>query len=183
MDAQQLEKLKYPIGKHHEHAKFTEEDVESWINDIAMFPEQVKILTENLGERELHWLHRPDGWSIIQLVNHCADSHMNSLMRFKLALTEDTPEIKPYHEARWAELSDSKEADISWPLMMITGLHHRWVTLLRSLDEAQLQRTFYHPQHRTETNLGQTISMYSWHCRHHLAHIHQALKYEGKFDF
>ncbi|WP_137401579.1 YfiT family bacillithiol transferase [Echinicola rosea] len=181
MNSQELEKLKYPIGQHHEHVKYTMEDVASWIADIAQFPQQITSLTENLTAEELNWLHRPDGWTIKQLVHHCADSHMNSFMRFKLALTEDTPKIKPYHEDRWTELPDSTMDDISNSLMIISGLHRRWAVLLNSLSEDQLHRTYYHPEHRTETNLGLTTSMYSWHCKHHLAHIEQALAHKGTF--
>ncbi|GGZ20599.1 putative metal-dependent hydrolase YfiT [Echinicola pacifica] len=182
MDSVELEKLKYPIGQHHEQTYFSEEDIQHWIRDISSFPEQLEQITASLTEEQLEYLHRPDGWTVRQLVHHCADSHMNALMRSKLALTEHKPVVTTYDEVKWAKLNDSMAADISSSLEILHGIHQRWTMLLDNLNEAQLKRTFYHPGQRREVSLGGVIDHYSWHGKHHLAHIRQALEYKGDFE-
>ncbi|MBD8488747.1 putative metal-dependent hydrolase [Echinicola sp. CAU 1574] len=182
MTTEELEKLKYPIGRFYEPKNIDDQLIQTWIEDISSFPIRIKDLTEKLGMKELNWKYRPEGWSIKQVVHHCGDSHLNSIIRFKLALTEDTPSIKPYHETKWAELADSLEDDITYSLKLLEGLHHRWVKLLKSLTKEQLERTFYHPQQRREINLAETIGIYAWHCNHHLAHVRQALDAKGGFN-
>ncbi|UCS94641.1 putative metal-dependent hydrolase [Echinicola marina] len=177
----ELQQLKYPIGTFKCPKTIDDEKIKSWINTIASFPERIRELGQDLTDEQKEWQYRPGSWNIRQLVHHCADSHLNSIIRFKLALTEDTPSIKPYYEDRWAELADYDEKDLSSSLMLISSLHHRWTLLLKSLGEKELKKTYYHPEHRREIHLEETIGMYAWHSEHHLAHIKQALKFHGRF--
>lgn len=176
-----IEKLKFPIGEFQKPVSISENDLATWITIIKSFPNRLKTLTKNLSVEELNWIYRPKGWSIKQVVHHCADSHMNSFIRFKLALTEDIPTIKPYEEQLWGELADSVSNDISPSIQIIEGIHNRWVLLLKSLDEKELKRQFYHPGNKKTFSLDETIGVYAWHCHHHLAHIEQALLYKGQF--
>lgn len=144
--------------------------ITSWIADIASFPDRLSGAVEHLSAQQLDTPYRPGGWTIRQVVHHCADSHMNSLIRFKLALTEDKPVIKPYFEDRWANLPDSI-MDISPALQMLHGLHGKWVYLLQSLTAAELKKSFIHPEKQSEISLDVAIALYAWHCNHHLAHI------------
>jgi hypothetical protein len=176
-----LEKLKFPIGKCPKIDSVSENDLETWIKDIENFPSKIKKLTSTLSAEELNWIYRPGGWNIKQVVHHCADSHMNSFIRFKLALTEEIPTIKPYEEALWAELADGNSNDISPSLQIIEGVHARWVLLLKNFAEKELKRQFFHPANNKNSCLDETIGMYAWHCNHHLAHIEQALLHKGQF--
>lgn len=166
-----LEELKYPIGKFKMPADFTSESINSFISDIENFPLLLRKEVEALNDDQLDTPYRPEGWTIRQVVNHCADSHMNSLTRFKLALTEENPTIKPYFEERWAELADSKSMPVAAALNMIEGLHIRWVVLLKSMNAADFSKTFFHPESKRMWQLNQTLALYAWHCKHHLAHI------------
>lgn len=165
------EKLKFPIGKFEKPDSFTKELFETYVRDIELFPLRLRKEVENLTDEQLNTQYRPNGWTIRQVVNHCADSHMNFLMRLKLTLTEDKPIVKPYFEERWAELIDSKSVPIEPALAMLDGLHQRWAILLKSLTVEQLKRSFIHPAHGQEFKLEENISLYAWHCNHHLAHI------------
>lgn len=169
-----LEKLKYPIGRFQQPDKIAKHHLEGWIDIIEKFPMKLTNEVMHLGAKDLERQYRPDGWTIRQVVNHCADSHMNSLIRFKLALTEDTPTIKPYHENLWAELSDSKDFPIQSALKMLEGLHERWVYLLRNLSDTEMERKFLHPDANELITLKTNIGIYAWHCEHHLAHVRNA---------
>lgn len=176
-----LEKLRFPIGEFQKPDTISQNDLETWITAIENFPRKIKLLTENLSIEQLNWIYRPNGWCIKQVVHHCADSHMNSFIRFKLALTEDVPTIKPYEEDRWAELADGN-SDIIFPsIQIIEGLHARWVLLLKSFGEKELKRQFTHPANNKTSCLDEIIGVYAWHCNHHLAHIEQAILYKGQF--
>lgn len=124
-----------------------------------------------LSDAQLDTPYRPEGWTIRQVVHHCADSHMNAIIRLKLALTEEKPVIKPYFEDRWAELVDGKSLPIEPSLKILEGVHKRWVLLLENLTASQFQRTFVHPELGTEFSLAVATANYAWHCEHHLAHI------------
>ncbi|MFB3160930.1 YfiT family bacillithiol transferase [Neobacillus sp. 179-J 1A1 HS] len=164
-----MEELRYPIGIFSFENRLTMEVVESWVKEIEVAPVQLREAVRNLGEEQLDTSYRPGGWTVRQVVHHIADSHMNSYIRFKLALTEDQPTIKPYFEDRWAELPDS-ELPVEISLSLLEALHGRWVTLLRSLNESDLEKIFNHPDSGVQT-VGNTIGMYAWHGRHHIAHI------------
>lgn len=182
MKYQELEGLRYPIGEFLKPEIITPQQIEEWINIIANFPEKITALTHNLTLEQLSWTYRPVGWSIKQVVHHCADSHMNSFIRFKLALTEEAPTIRPYNETSWATLSDGKEDDLEDSLLLIKSLHNKWVRLLRNLSSQDLKRTFIHPEHGQRFELDENIGIYAWHCRHHLEHIKIALMNEGRFN-
>lgn len=175
-----IESLRYPVGKLKVPKDVLKEQISEWINTIELFPSKVREITENLSDEELDWKYRPDGWTIRQVVHHVADSHMNSIIRFKLALTEDVPAIKPYHEDKWAELADSK-ASISISLALLDGLHAHWTILLKSMCEEDFKRKIFHPELGSELSLAFMLGLYSWHCRHHLAHIKQGLESAGQF--
>lgn len=177
-----LEALKFPIGKYNPPSEIDQSKINEWIKVIEDFPSNVKAICSNLSTEEKNWIYRPGGWSIKQVVHHCADSHLNSICRFKLALTEDNPTIKPYTEHLWAELVDGTDDDLTDSLLLLTGLHAKLGKLLRSLSPEDLQRTYIHPEHGKQFNLAYTIGNYSWHSAHHFAHIQQALQFKGKFD-
>jgi hypothetical protein len=171
-----LEELKYPIGEFEKPNFITKEILTQWISDISNFPNKLIFEVNHLTEEQLETQYRPDGWTIRQLIHHCADSHMNSLTRLKLALTEDQPTIKPYFEERWAELPDSKKMDINPSLKMIEGIHERWAVLLNNLTDEQYGREFIHPEHGKTFKVDENIGVYAWHCNHHLAHITETKK-------
>lgn len=162
---------RYPIGQFKKPEAIAAEDIEQWISDIASFPNQIRTAVAHLTDEQLNTAYRPGGWSIRQVVHHCADSHLHSFIRFKLALTEDKPTVKPYYEERWAELPDSSQAAVALSLHLLDGLHQRWVLLLRSLSAADINKSFIHPEHGKEIFLDECIGLYAWHGRHHLAHI------------
>ena len=176
-----IEKLKFPIGKFIKPEIISNLDVLTWIETIEMFPSKLINMISNLSVEELNWKYRPQGWKIKQVIHHCADSHINSFIRFKLALTEDNPTIKPYDEATWATLIDGDCDDISASLLILEGVHARWIMLLKSLDTSDFFKTFTHPESKKTYELKEVIGMYAWHCNHHFAHIDQALTYNGKF--
>ncbi len=166
-----MDELRYPIGQSQIPATTTPEQCAQWIRDIASLPENLRDAVENLTPDQLATPYRPGGWTVAQLVHHVADSHMNCYIRFKLALTEDHPTIKPYNEADWANLPDSGTTPIAGSLALLDALHVRWTNLLRSLSEAQLRRQFYHPENKADCRLDQALYLYAWHGRHHTAHV------------
>ena len=176
-----FEELRYPIGTFVKPKIISKDLIQNWILDIESFPKNLNNLANDLKKEELNYKYRPKGWTIKQVIHHCADSHMNSFIRFKLSLTEDTPVIKPYFEDKWANFSDTVKAPTNSSLKIIEGLHLRWVTLLKSLTNNELNRTFIHPEHNKKISLKENIGIYAWHCNHHLAHIRQALKMKNTF--
>ncbi len=166
-----MENLKYPIGRLVIPETVNSDLIRQGIEDIASFPERLRRTVHNLSDEQLNTPYRPEGWTIRQVVHHCADSHMNSIIRFKLALTEDTPTIRPYYEDRWAELADSKTLDIEPSLRLLDGVHKRLDILLNSLVEDDMEKSFIHPEYNRSYTLAQNILNYGWHCNHHLAHI------------
>ena len=148
----------------------SEEQKAKAIDDIAQTPAKLRAAVTGLSEAQLETPYRPGGWTVRQIAHHVPDSHMNSYMRFKLALTEDAPTIKPYAEDRWAELADTKATPIEVSLTMLESLHDRWVRLLRSLTAEEWKRTFRHPELGAMT-LEKTLALYAWHGRHHVTHI------------
>ena len=141
----------------------------------------MKILQGDLSTEALQWTYRPKGWTIKQVVHHCSDSHMNSIIRFKLALTEDSPTIRPYYEDRWANLIDGNDDNLEDTLVLLKGLHAKLGKLLRHISDVDMSREFIHPEHGKRFRLDETIGIYAWHCMHHLAHIKQAIAHKGQF--
>ena len=179
MEATELEKLKYPTGKYIVPEKIKKSQVKKWIREIDKLPKRLKDEVKNLSDEQLNTPYREGGWTVRQVIHHLADSHINSYCRFRLALTEENPSIKPYDEAKWAELPDGKNAPIKYSLDLLRNLHKRWTMLLKTLDKEQLKKTFYHPEKNRNVPLDETIGLYSWHCNHHLAHITELKKKIG----
>ena len=162
--------LRYPIGKFHFEGPSTQDQKQKSLEHIAQTPAKLRAAVSGLSPQQLDTAYRPDGWTVRQLVHHVPDSHLNAYVRFKLALTEDEPTIKPYAEDRWAELPDSKTTPIEVSLTMLDALHDRWVRLLRSLRPEDWKRSFRHPE-LGPMSLEKTLALYSWHGQHHVAHI------------
>jgi uncharacterized damage-inducible protein DinB len=170
--------LRFPIGKLSYDGPLTIAQKEAALNDIAQTPEKLRTAVKGLSDAQLDTPYRSDGWTVRQVVHHVPDSHLNAYIRFKLALTEDEPTIKPYAEQRWAELADTKATPIEVSLTMLDSLHDRWVRLLHSLKSEDWKRTFRHPEQGLVT-LDKSLAMYSWHGRHHVAHITSLRTREG----
>lgn len=161
--------LRYPVGKFDKNVEITPELRREFIQTIADLPEKLAAAVEGLSEEQLDTEYRPGGWTVRQTVHHVADSHINSICRFKLAMTEDKPTIRPYHEDRWAELADSK-MPVQISLDILKGLHARWTELLESFTEEDFQKKLIHPD-SGEWTVTQFLALYAWHSRHHTAHI------------
>ena len=165
-----MENLRYPVGKFVFDQDVTPEKRRNWINDIAELPTRARQATSGLTPQQLDIPHRDGGWTVRQVVHHLADSHMNSFTRFKLALTETNPQIKPYDQDAWSKTADAAKPDIELSLRLLEGLHARWSALLSSMQPQDFARTFVHPENGLMT-LDRTLQTYAWHCRHHVAHI------------
>ena len=167
-----IEHLSYPIGRAPlPEGPLTPAERAILIQQIAELPAQLTAAAKAVGGVGLEQLYRPGGWSGRQVIHHLADSHLNCYCRYRLALTEDTPTVRPYDEQAWAELPDVAATPITVSLTLLDALHTRWVTLLHHLSEAQWQRTFYHPGTKRDFTLDQALAMYAWHGQHHLAHL------------
>lgn len=162
--------LRYPIGPFKLEGAPTDEDIRRAIDEIAETPVKLRAAVEGLSPEQLDTAYRPGGWTVRQVVHHVPDSHLNSYCRFKLALTEDEPTIKAYHEDRWAELDDARTAPIEVSLAMLKSLHNRWVLMLKSLTPDDFERSFRHPEIGV-VSLAKNVCLYGWHGRHHVAHI------------
>ncbi|GAB3193875.1 hypothetical protein ABID22_000415 [Pontibacter aydingkolensis] len=171
MSEEELELLRYPLGKY-DPAKYgtDQHQVEQHILAIAQLPGKVRNAVKDLTPEQLDTPYRPEGWTLRQLIHHIPDSHMNGYIRQKLALTEDVPTIRTYHEAEWAMLPDSSLANPEISLTLLEALHQRWVVLLKCLTPEQLNRRLIHPE-TGECTIQQHIGLYAWHGEHHLAHI------------
>ncbi|MCB0705350.1 MAG: putative metal-dependent hydrolase [Saprospiraceae bacterium] len=181
MNKQELEPFRFPVGRFDIPETITEEMIGDYISVIAHFPTAIAAEVAGLSDSQLSWRYRPDGWSIRQVVHHCADSHMNAYIRFKLALTEVDPQIKPYEEALWAMLPDTIDCAVEASLDILRGLHKRWAVLLVNLGPEEHNRGFFHPGANYTYRLDQTMALYAWHCKHHLEHIKLAKAEKGRF--
>ena len=166
---------RFPIGKFHYDGPPSEEQKRAFLEQIAATPANLRAAIKGLSDAQLDTPYRDGGWTVRQVVHHVPDSHLNSYVRFKLALTEDEPTIKTYEEGRWAELPDSKTTPIEVSLTLLDSLHDRWVRLLGSLGDKEWKRTFRHPELGPMT-LEKTLALYAWHGRHHVAHITELRK-------
>ena len=161
---------RYPIGRYERRDLLTAEERAAMIEQIAASPAKMREAVAGLTPQQLETPYREGGWTLRQVVHHVPDSHMNSYVRFKLALTETTPTIRPYDEARWAELADSRDTPPETSMALLESLHDRWVRLLRSMSADDFQRTLNHPENGLMT-LDAMLALYAWHGRHHVAHI------------
>jgi len=171
-----LEKLKYPIGKFVMPENFDQDQASTWISEIEDLPVQIKNAVQNRSEEELNAVYRPGGWTLRQVIHHLPDSHVNAYIRFKQALTEDVPVIRPYFEERWAETEDAKNGDIEMSIELLSGLHKRLTAFLKTLKPKDYQRRYIHPALGEELTLAYMLGSYAWHGKHHLAHITNTLK-------
>ena len=160
---------RYPIGRFVKPQSITADDRHGAIATLAELPEMLRNAVDGLDTAQLAMPYREGGWTVRQVVHHIADSHMNAVVRLKLALTEDWPTIKPYDEQAWARLRDSA-SPIEWSLELVESLHARWVMLLQSLDEEQWHRGYLHPEGGPVVLDAMTL-LYAWHSLHHVAHI------------
>ena len=167
-----IEFLKYPVGKFQLPENIDSESITEAIQTLKSFPSLVFTAVSPLLPEQLDTPYRPGGWTVRQLIHHCADSHMNAFIRFKLALTEENPTIKPYEEAEWAKLPDSN-LPIEPSLALIKVIHLKWVTLLDSMKAEDFKKTFFHPEKQKSQSLDGVTLMYAWHSTHHLAHVQQ----------
>jgi uncharacterized damage-inducible protein DinB len=170
--------LRYPIGEFNYAGEATPAEREKRIDAIAGAPGKLREAVNGLKPSQIETRYRPGGWTVRQVVHHVADSHMNSYIRFKLALTENTPTVKVYDEAKWANLQDVFEIPIDASLDLLDALTPRWVSLLRSLADSDFKKTFNHPEAGI-TSLDKALAMYAWHGAHHIAHITELKKREG----
>jgi len=163
--------LRYPVGKFVRPKSLTPAERTSAIEAIAKTPAAMRAAVSGLTDAQLDTPYRPDGWSVRQVVHHVPDSHMNAYTRFKLALTEDVPTIKPYDEARWAELEDGKSKLVEHSLTLLDALHARWVFLLDRMKPSDFERKLNHPEWEAPLSLDAMLALYAWHGKHHVAHI------------
>jgi hypothetical protein len=171
--------LRYPVGTFRPPTGATAQDRERWIGEIAALPVRLRAAVSGLAEAQLDMPYRPDGWTVRQVVHHVADSHLNAYVRFRLAMTEQSPAIKPYDEKAWAGLPDAFHAPVGVSLALVDALHERWVMLLRSVEAGDFARTLFHPAHDRELSLDWMLAQYAWHGRHHVAHITSLREREG----
>jgi uncharacterized damage-inducible protein DinB len=165
-----MKSLQYPIGTFVFEGEFSLHQLKTWTQDIEQLPMKLREAVNGFSEDQLDTPYREGGWTLRQVVHHLADSHMNSFIRFKLALTEVNPTIKPYDEQLWAELVDSK-SDAHVSVALIEALHTKWVFLLKSMSTEDFERTFYHPGYNQTMSLAYALGLYAWHGQHHVAHI------------
>ena len=170
--------LRYPIGKFSFNGPLSEAARTVCISDIEQTPGNLRTAVNGLSPQQMDTPYREGGWTVRQVVHHLPDSHMNAYVRFKLALTEDNPTVKPYAEDRWAELADTRSTPPEVSLTLLDSLHDRWVRLLRSLSPDDWQRTFRHPE-LGAVSLEKNVALYAWHGKHHVAHITELRKRMG----
>ncbi len=169
-DARHMTDPQYPIGKFQRPASVSDAQRHRFIQNLEDAPGLVRAAVKGLSAQQLETPYRDGGWTVRQVVHHLPDSHMNAYVRFKLALTEDQPTIKTYHEDLWATLQDARTAPTEISITLLESLHERWVLFLRSLTPADFGKTFHHPEHGL-MNLDFLLALYAWHGRHHAAQI------------
>ena len=162
--------LRYPVGRFVRPERLSDDERRAAIDAIAATPSNLRAAVRGLDEAQLETPYRPDGWTVRQVVHHVPESHLNAYSRFKLALTEDTPTIKPYDEDAWANTGEVSSTPIETSLVLLEALHDRWVRLLRSMKAAEFDRKLNHPENGM-MNLHQMLALYKWHGEHHVAHI------------
>lgn len=165
-----MEDLRYPVGRYQKPDSLTPEQRRRAIDAIAEAPTHLRTAVSGLDDHQLDTPYRPDGWTVRQVVHHVPDSHMNAYTRFKLALTEEVPTIKPYDEAKWALLEDSRSTPLATSLALLDAVHDRWLRILRGMSASDFARKLNHPENGL-MNLDQMLALYDWHGRHHVAHV------------
>jgi len=176
-----LEKLKYPIGPRNYDPSNAAIMKNTWIQSIKVLPKSVENTISTLSDADLTLKYRPDGWTIAQVIHHLADSHMTAYLRTKSAQTLDHPDVFGYEESVWAELRDATSMDVDSSIQILKGLHNRWGQTWENMEAADFEKGYYHLGYKKDFDLMNVLSLYAWHSEHHLAHLHQALKYKGGF--
>jgi len=171
MESPSIDQLRYPVGQYEPPLQIDAALRKQWMQTLGSLTANIRTAIEGLSEEQLDTPYRPEGWTVRQVIHHLPDSHMNSYIRFKLALTEDHPAIRPYAEDRWAELKDYQNTPVEVSLALLDSLHYRWVTTLENMKEEEWSRTLFHPESKQSFRLDVFLGNYDWHSRHHLAHI------------
>lgn len=161
---------RFPIGKFSFDGNLTEQQKASFLDDIEQTPARLRAAVQGLSDKQLDTPYRDGGWTVRQLVHHVPDSHMNAYVRFKLALTEEEPTIRPYMENLWAELPEAKTAPVDLSLALLESLHKRWTMVLRGIAPGEWKKTFRHPELGV-VSLEKNLALYAWHGKHHVAHV------------
>lgn len=174
-----LEQLKYPIGKFEISPDYDADMRAKMIANIKSFPQRLTTVVMELNEEQLDTPYRPEGWTVRQVIHHVADSHINSYIRFRWTLTEETPNIKAYDEKLWAELPDAKSAPIKFSLNLLKAVHARWTLLMERMSDDDFSKELGHPEWKNNLSLDKMLQLYNWHCDHHLAHITTLMEREG----
>lgn len=175
----ELEKLRYPIGRFSPMDKYTEDSRQTDLASLESLPGQLSDLISKMSTEQIDTPYRDGGWTVRQLIHHIADSHMNSFIRFKLALTENNPVIKPYKEDDWVQMKDSLKLSPGISLQIIEGVHIRLVETIRNMSPEDYIRTLRHPEWKRDLSLDLMLALYGWHSRHHLAHITSLIERKG----
>ena len=171
LNEQQLEELRYPTGRYQRPEQIDEVLIQQWKAEIAALPSDLKNVLASIPETYLDIPYREGGWSVRQITHHLADSHINSFIRFKWTLTEENPTIKPYLQDKWCAMQDALTAPLDWSLIILEGIHKRWIHILDSMAFSDYQRTFIHPDFQNMMKLDGVLGLYAWHGKHHLTQI------------
>lgn len=171
--------LRYPVGKFSYDGDSSREAIERSIAAVESLPGALRAVVEGLSDEQMNTPYREGGWTPHDVVHHVADSHMNAYIRMKFALTEDAPTIKPYDEAAWARLSDTRVVPAAVSLDLIDSLHARWVALVRGMTDSDFERTYVHPDHKRAVPMREVVALYAWHGRHHTGHIQSLRERNG----
>lgn len=171
-----IETLRYPIGKFKEPIVYDNKYLTAKIEEIRTFPERLKNEILNLSDEKLDTPYRPEGWTVRQVIHHCAESHMHCYIRIKWALTENIPVIKAYDEVLWSQLKDNLQMPVKPSVNLLEGLHFRLAYIMTNLTDTDLEKSFIHPSNNTEIKIKEMIGTYAWHSNHHLAHITELKK-------
>lgn len=172
------EDLRFPVGRPDIEPPADAAAREPLLQVLDRLPMELRDAVDGLTDAQLDTPYRPGGWTVRQVVHHLPDSHLNAYVRCKLAVTEDNPTIRPYDEKAWAEQVEARTGPVGMSLVLLEGLHRRWVEWLRTLPEEAWSRTLVHPESGSLTVAG-LLSLYAWHSRHHLAHITALREREG----
>lgn len=168
------ERPENPAGPYVANPNPTAVERAAMISTIKQLPARLRTAVAGLSHTQLQTKYR--NWTLQQIVNHLADSHMNAYVRFKLTLTEKQPTIKPYDETAWSALEESRTTDINISLQLLDALHHRFGRVMEGMKEEDFARSYYHPEYKTVVSLGEALGVYAWHCQHHLAQVEMVRK-------
>ncbi len=174
-----MDDLRYPAGRFSAPEVISPADIRAWIAELENLPERLRAAVSGLSAGQLDTSYRPRGWTLRQVVHHLPDSHMNAYIRFRLALTEDNPVIRPYREDLWAETGDARDGAVQVSLDLLECVHRRWTSLLGTMSPESFRRTYYHPENQQTYRLDAVLALYAWHGAHHLAHITGTIRRQG----